>query len=208
MSLADASAFYDPGLQRWINRDPIGEVGAINLFEFVESSPNNDVDAVGLFSVNGKTVSVEECEIVIVYGHQDPNNPWKFKFPEGKPCAGGAVVCWPKRSNENIPKRNQIPAPTHDEFIVWNEGTSGKAKAEQELNPKPLGKTEFKETIDKAKKKAQEMVDSDQCKEVAIRFHRAGLGVLWDNGIPELPSDIKVNTKTPSKTGSKGSKPK
>jgi RHS repeat-associated protein len=40
--------FYDPNLQRWINRDPIGEVGGINLFGFAENDPPNEVDPFGL----------------------------------------------------------------------------------------------------------------------------------------------------------------
>src|SRR5437867_3302681 len=31
--------FYDPNLQRWLNRDPIGESGGINLYEFNYNSP-------------------------------------------------------------------------------------------------------------------------------------------------------------------------
>ena len=26
-----ANAFYDPGLQRWINRDPLGDVGSVPM---------------------------------------------------------------------------------------------------------------------------------------------------------------------------------
>ena len=46
--VANASAFYDPGLQRWINRDPIAEEGGINLAEFASSEPASGVDALGL----------------------------------------------------------------------------------------------------------------------------------------------------------------
>jgi hypothetical protein len=35
IGLCNASAFYDPGAQRWLNRDTIAEKGGINLFEFV-----------------------------------------------------------------------------------------------------------------------------------------------------------------------------
>jgi RHS repeat-associated protein len=41
---------YDPGLQRWLNRDPIGEQGGLNLFGFVDNSPVNQSDPLGLFS--------------------------------------------------------------------------------------------------------------------------------------------------------------
>jgi uncharacterized protein RhaS with RHS repeats len=43
-----ASAYYDPGPQRWINRDPIGEVGGVNLYRFVLNTPVGRVDAKGL----------------------------------------------------------------------------------------------------------------------------------------------------------------
>lgn len=39
---------YDPNLQRWIQRDPIGEQGGINLYQFVRNDPVNLVDPWGL----------------------------------------------------------------------------------------------------------------------------------------------------------------
>jgi RHS repeat-associated protein len=38
--------FYDPNLQRWPNRDPIGELGGFNLYGFVG---NNSIDKADLF---------------------------------------------------------------------------------------------------------------------------------------------------------------
>ncbi len=38
---------YDPTFQRWLNRDPIGERGGLNLYAFVGNSPLNVVDAFG-----------------------------------------------------------------------------------------------------------------------------------------------------------------
>ncbi len=58
-----ASAYYDPGVQRWLNRDPIGETGfeelrrgvetdlvgdGLNLYAFVSNNPINSVDGLGL----------------------------------------------------------------------------------------------------------------------------------------------------------------
>src|SRR2546428_7198869 len=40
--------FYDPNLQRWINRDPLHERGGINLFRFVGHRPLSRVDRFGL----------------------------------------------------------------------------------------------------------------------------------------------------------------
>jgi RHS repeat-associated protein len=40
--------FYEPHLQRWINRDPIFEAGGINLYGFVFNRPLNGIDPWGL----------------------------------------------------------------------------------------------------------------------------------------------------------------
>jgi RHS repeat-associated protein len=40
--------FLDPNLQRWLNQDPIREMGGINLYGFVGNNPVNWVDPLGL----------------------------------------------------------------------------------------------------------------------------------------------------------------
>src|SRR5947199_3230180 len=40
--------FYDPGLQRWLNRDPVGERGGLNLYRFCKHRPVMEVDPLGL----------------------------------------------------------------------------------------------------------------------------------------------------------------
>jgi hypothetical protein len=42
--------FYDPSLQRWINHDPQGESGGINLWQFCGGDPINRVDTDGNYS--------------------------------------------------------------------------------------------------------------------------------------------------------------
>lgn len=144
VSDAHAMRWYSPNTGRWLSRDPIQEEGGINLYAFVGNSPVNAIDLFGMYTKSGTTFSVDECEILIVYGHQDPGDPWKFTFPPvGKAAGGGAIVCWPGRANKNIPQHNKISAPEHDKKIVWWEGTSEKAKQERILNEWPLGAGEL-----------------------------------------------------------------
>jgi hypothetical protein len=41
-------AYYDPGLQRWVNRDPIEEEGGWHLHSFAGNKPTDFVDGLGL----------------------------------------------------------------------------------------------------------------------------------------------------------------
>lgn len=52
------SRFYDANLQRWLNRDPIGETGGLNLYAFVGNNPLSGIDPWGnevslLYNVGG-----------------------------------------------------------------------------------------------------------------------------------------------------------
>jgi|GEM_PF-2447372 len=46
-STLTASAYYDPGIQRWINRDPRGEADGNNLYEFGNNSAYDYFDDFG-----------------------------------------------------------------------------------------------------------------------------------------------------------------
>jgi RHS repeat-associated protein len=41
--------FYDPYLQRWMNRDPLGETASVNLYSFLDNQTLDHLDAAGLF---------------------------------------------------------------------------------------------------------------------------------------------------------------
>jgi RHS repeat-associated protein len=45
--------FYSPGLGRWVNRDPIGERGGINLYGFAGNTPIQQIDPLGLECCSG-----------------------------------------------------------------------------------------------------------------------------------------------------------
>ena len=43
--------FHDANLQRWLNRDPIDEVGGLNLYCFVDNGPTIWIDPYGLYTL-------------------------------------------------------------------------------------------------------------------------------------------------------------
>ena len=48
--------FYDPATQRWLNRDPIGEEGGVNLYGYVEDAPINFIDPLRLSSIQAQVL--------------------------------------------------------------------------------------------------------------------------------------------------------
>jgi RHS repeat-associated protein len=44
---------YDPDLGRWMSRDPIGEVGGLNVYRYVRNDPVNQIDPDGLCPQQG-----------------------------------------------------------------------------------------------------------------------------------------------------------
>jgi hypothetical protein len=59
-----ALAHYHPDEGRWLNRDPIGEVGGNNLYGFVDNSPVASADFLGLTELQGRV-----CETHLRVGH-------------------------------------------------------------------------------------------------------------------------------------------
>ena len=50
--------YYNPGLGRWINRDPVEERGGLNVYLFVRNSAVFAIDGLGL-----------RCRYVVLFGH-------------------------------------------------------------------------------------------------------------------------------------------
>ncbi len=53
--------FYNPAIGRWSTRDPIGEAGGINLYDFVGNNPVNFVDPWGLYGTNECSYYEQRC---------------------------------------------------------------------------------------------------------------------------------------------------
>ncbi len=75
---------YDPNLGRWISRDPIGERGGVNLYDYVSNNPVQYVDPYGLAGI------IPDPNGVVPGGPWTPNNagrPGNYFGP--KPPKGG-----------------------------------------------------------------------------------------------------------------------
>ena len=68
---------YDPTLGRWLNRDPIGEAGGLNLYGYVGNDTINATDPLGLLIIsawpNANTLSLQmyhDATAIRLQGHQ------------------------------------------------------------------------------------------------------------------------------------------
>jgi hypothetical protein len=62
-----ASAYYDPGMQRWLNRDPIEEYGELNLYLVENNNPLQYFDPYGLATTSG------DCKAACDAARNDPS---------------------------------------------------------------------------------------------------------------------------------------
>ncbi|MEM9445231.1 MAG: RHS repeat-associated core domain-containing protein [Verrucomicrobiota bacterium] len=182
--------YYSSNLGRWINRDPIEENGGMNLYAFVENDSINFIDLIGFLKkkrenrkdskgnkVKIDIVTVEKCEVAILYGHGSDEVPHEFNFP-GDGCSGGEFVgCHAGTTNQNIPKDNRLPDPD----MSMNEKASTFDRSSDT----------FHEAMVSARTRARKKVNSicaDKkkcCKEVKVVYEMQG-GFL--NKLSPLPN--------------------
>jgi RHS repeat-associated protein len=140
--------YYDPNLQRWPNRDPLGEEGGVNLYQFVENNANGFSDAYGMqvdpVSLPIETVAVGigivGVGIVIIVAH--PFNPVAYPTfgdstgtPPGNPIPISINMPSPGQGQSQgercITRRPEEPTKPH------NPQTGPPPKAPNTPPPKP-----------------------------------------------------------------------
>ena len=100
--------YYLPGISRWLNRDPIGEQGGLNIFGFIKNNPILDTDILGLEiaspmsakpPANALQLGVTAILLMIEYFHQ-PDMP-------------------PASANDNATFVQEVSPATEDLLLRW-----------------------------------------------------------------------------------------
>lgn len=85
---------YDPELDRWLSRDPVGENGGLNLYGYVENDPVASTDSLGLcVSYRNKQMAdlvermrkIDPAFDAMMKQLEDSSNLWNFDLPENNP---------------------------------------------------------------------------------------------------------------------------
>jgi RHS repeat-associated protein len=129
--------FYDPSLQRWVNRDPIGERGGLNLYEFAWNDPVDLFDRFGLYVAPTDFPPAGDANTIICYnGKLTIQN--KNKGPDRK-CTGEHeyrhLKDWLERYGEDVCKGQKngttpVGGEGYEEFRRQSECKAFKAGKE------------------------------------------------------------------------------
>ena len=87
---------YDSGLKRWVNRDPIGEQGGVNLYGYVANRPTIATDPTGLDS--GTPAQPKPYPITPVEPERPPP-----RLPGPSPTPNPKQPVWPPTRKECEP---------------------------------------------------------------------------------------------------------
>ena len=101
--------FYEPNLQRWINQDPIGEVGGLNLSRFVINNSINRFDKDGRLC----TTKIELCHRAIenpsddiIIGIANIRGHTFFRWPESNGRYGSVGLQDPTSKDKDKPEED------------------------------------------------------------------------------------------------------
>jgi RHS repeat-associated protein len=120
---------YDDGLGRWLNRDPIGEAGGLNLYAYVFNNPVNLRDPLGLRVPNSFSEWVGLGEDIGSHLIDE----WITKKGEGGLCYGAA--CLGKDGKPQVSVSGEAAVTVNGQKVLQAEGeacvgvkTTGTAK--------------------------------------------------------------------------------
>jgi len=111
LGLCNASAFYDPGTQRWLNRDPAAELG----FRLLRQQKPAKFDISNFYRYVGNTpVDKNDPQGLAVWVCTQPANMWISGFRH--------AYFWDDKSKQSC-ERNESNAGNHDPPPLGQMGT-------------------------------------------------------------------------------------
>jgi hypothetical protein len=129
LSQCCGQCFYDPGPQRWINRDPIGELGGQNLYAFAANDAVDLFDLFGLMDIQPPTSTEPDRDCMAKCEAQYNScvaNATMASLGVGGAAGGGQIF-----------NKTGIKPPGG----VAGGGLSGRFSSRTRLNNWPCGKT-------------------------------------------------------------------
>jgi hypothetical protein len=171
----------------------------------VNNYPIGKIDFVGLAVMNksNRTVTVGKCEIAILYGHQDPQKPWRFVF--GGPFSAASFIgCYPGKTNNLIPRKKKVPGTLTHNKTVWyltfdpdpNSNLGQLLGPDGQIDPQTqLWRNIWPRILNGALEKARELCKKKCCPTVDIEFFRNG-SFLPGKPLPPLKNNLRINCKT------------
>ena len=195
-----ASAFYDPHVGRWINRDPIGERGGENLYTFVRNQPVLLIDALGL--LDWKTEQKEsrdlqqggavlgKTETELNASMKPATNCDEFWLEE---LIVRDLITVRFQPSYDIPAKEQFARSSENDHVNdrknWADGT-GKSVAQQiesQLKGKRFKTTEeLKTAFEKAVKPLTDSAHQEQT-DSQHRWDDSGAHSWWNMTMPPTP---------------------
>ncbi len=135
-----AHAYYDPGEQRWLNRDPLGELGGLNLYGFDSNDPLDRFDAFGeadaprdqppvtsppIFGEKPYKPGKDNC---LCYGLDRPGGELQpdggSGAKNGKNCKDLLAQIKKHYGGADVPKGGTCPGGSH-KIAVYSDGDGG-----------------------------------------------------------------------------------
>jgi RHS repeat-associated protein len=104
--------YYEPSLQRWLNRDPIEEQGGIDLHSLVHNGPSCDYDAFGAAPMSNYSVPIPGPIFPEEPSSTDKNQSQVSETSGNAPVARPAKHPKPCKASEAGQKRGRVTAGT------------------------------------------------------------------------------------------------
>jgi hypothetical protein len=157
--------YYDPVTGRWPNRDPLGEYGGVNLYQFAFNNTLSWIDPLGL----------KDCTITISIGHMGAGAPDGDELDDdGEPKYGEdskliCLTCAGEDTNNNVLNKNPdafVPNPDRTNGWIYPRPNDPRIRKNKDSGAMSV-RDSYNSELDAAKASAKDMC-CNGCDKVTI----------------------------------------